>query len=144
MKRDRGPTCQPPRRVATARARCCRQTASAHSLQPPFVSTRRGFSRLPRFTPPRPCAPPAYYSQHQGRFRFSPPCCVILFPSPSRLCIMRSSCTAPLLLMRDVKDRRAGHRSSHPRVSGLTSPSSALASSNRPPSCPRRKSPNQS
>jgi hypothetical protein len=74
---------------------------------------------------------------------FSPQC-AILFPSPSRLCIACSSPAAPLLLVRDVKDRRAGHRSSRPRVSGLTSSSNALASSYWPPSRPRKKSPKQS
>jgi hypothetical protein len=75
---------------------------------------------------------------------FSPPRCAILFPSPSHLGIARPSPTAPLLLVRDIKDRRASHRSSCPRVSGHTSLSSALASSYRPPSRPRKKSPKQS
>jgi hypothetical protein len=60
---------------------------------------------------------------------FSPPRCAILFPSPSHLCIARSSPAAPLLLVRDVKDRRAGHRSSSPRISSFTFLSGDVASS---------------
>jgi hypothetical protein len=66
---------------------------------------------------------------------FSPLRCAIRFPSPSRLCITHSSPAAPLLLVCDVKVRR---------VSGLTSSSSALALSCRPPSCPHKKSPKRS
>jgi hypothetical protein len=47
--------------------------------------------------------------------------------------------TSPLLLTRDVEDRRASHRSSRPHVSGLTSPGGAPASSCRAPSnAPKR------
>jgi hypothetical protein len=75
---------------------------------------------------------------------FSPPRCAILFPSPYCHCIVRSSPAALLLLVRDIKDRRAGHQSSRTCVSGLTSPSSALASSCQPPSRPCKKLSKQS
>jgi hypothetical protein len=75
---------------------------------------------------------------------FSPPRYAILFPSPSRLCIARSSPAAPLLLVRDVKDRRAGHRSSSPRISSFTFLSGAVASSCWPASRPHQTSPKQS
>jgi hypothetical protein len=63
-------------------------STDAHRVMPPIVAmptvcprlletNRRSFSRHPRFTLPRPCAPPAYYSQHRGRFHFS------LFAAPS-------------------------------------------------------------
>jgi hypothetical protein len=60
-------------------------------------------------------------------------------PLPSRSAF--PPCAAALLLLAcHVEDRRASHRSSRSRGSGLTSPSRALASSYRPPSRPRKKS----
>jgi hypothetical protein len=64
-------------------------------------------------------------------------------PLPSRSAFL--PCAAALLLLaRHVEDRRASHRSSRSRGSGLTSASRALTSSYRPPSRPRKKSPKQS
>jgi hypothetical protein len=133
-------------------------STSALRVMPPTIAVPMVCPRLYSSSPPARDRPPWFFTSptvHTAMaicatrqllpmlrpVSFSPLRCAIQFPSPSRLCIVLSSPAALLLL---VRGRRAGHRSSHPHVSDLTSSSSALASSCRPPSRPRKKSPKQS
>jgi hypothetical protein len=133
----------------------------AHIIMPPTVVTPTVCPRLCSSSPPARDRPPWFFTSpavHAATamcaarlllptlrpVSFSPLRCAIRFPSPSRLCIAHSSPAASLLLVCDIKVHCAGHRNSRPCISGLTSPSSALALSCRPPSRPHKKSPKQS
>jgi hypothetical protein len=72
------PSCRPMPIESCHPSSPCPQPVPAFAPHPRLPETnRRSFSRHPRFTLPRPCAPPAYYSQHRGQFHFS------LFAAPS-------------------------------------------------------------
>jgi hypothetical protein len=76
----------------------CPQSSTALRFRPPrfFVSpTVHAFTAM--------CAARLLLPT-QRPVSFSPPRCTILFPSPSHLCIARSSPATPLLFVRDVKD----------------------------------------